>query len=297
MIVAYDTETTGLWKGGLSVRHEAQPKLCSLSALLIEETSDNTFEVKEELNVLVKPAGWVIAPPRLPDYGGLTLVEARSKKLQLNASDIHGITHERAEEEGVDLVEALRAFNGLCVQADTLLGHNESYDNNIILHGLSLVGRTIECFPNMKRVCTMMMAKDYCRLPPNFPGGDFKWPKLEEAYRHLFEREMVNAHNSLADIRQSVEVYQELKRRGVPDAAPAQERKGMKLKDWTELGWSRDRLSKLIALRNQKDSTFLNDWERGFLLNVHDRITKFGDDVFISEKQIDIFRKIEEKAP
>lgn len=292
MIVAYDTETTGLWKNSLPIDHPAQPKLCSLSAMLIEETSPNTFEVVETLDVLVKPDGWIIDPPRLPALG-LTLEEARTKKIQVAASDIHGITHERAEKEGVELLDALRDFNGLVKQASALLAHNEAYDNNVVRHALKLVKRTIP-LPE-KRICTMMMAKDYCRLPPNFPGGDFKWPKLEEAYRHLFDRELVDAHTSLADIRQSVEVYQELKRRGVPDAAPAQERKGMKLRDWVELGWTKARIEKIAALRFQKEATALNDWERKFLGETFDRITQFGDDVYLSEKQIEVFRKIEDK--
>lgn len=294
MIVAYDTETTGLWKNALEVDHPAQPKICSLSAMLIEETSPSTFEVRETIDVIVKPDGWIIADPVLPALG-LTMAEARAQKIQFVASDVHGITQAVAEEQGVPLIEALGKFAALCYQADTLLAHNEAYDNNVIRHGCRLVERRIANFGELKRVCTMMMAKDYCRLPPNFKGGDWKWPKLEEAYRALFNKELENAHNSFDDIRQSVEVYQELKRRGVPDAAPAEERKGMKLRDWKELGWSKERLLKIIAARFQHN-TKLSDWDRTFLLSLHERISEFGDEVYLSEKQIDIFRKIEEKV-
>lgn len=292
MIVAYDTETTGLWKNALPVDHDAQPKICSLSAMLIEETSPSTFEVVETMDVIVKPDGWTIPAPVLPALG-ITPAEAKKQGVKISASDVHGITHEMADEQGIPLFEALKQFNGLVTQADGLLAHNEAYDNNVIRHALRLVKRTIP-LPE-RRICTMMMAKDYCRLPPNFPGGDWKWPKLEEAYRVLFDREMTNAHNSLADIQQSVEVYQELKRRGVPDAVPAQERRGMKLRDWKELGWTKERLEKVIALRFQNDKR-LSEWDRKFLLSLHERLYEFGEDVYLSEKQVDIFRKIEEKV-
>lgn len=292
MIVAYDTETTGLWKNALSISHEAQPKLCSLSAILLEETGPSSFEIVETLNVMVRPEGWTIEPPVLPALG-ITLEEARKQKIRVNASDIHGITHERALDEGISLFDALKSFNDLVKRADALLAHNESYDNNVVRHALKLLGRTIP-LPD-RRICTMMMAKDYCRLPPNFPGGDYKWPKLEEAYRHLFGRELQNAHTSQADIEQTVEVYQELKRRGVPDAVPAAERKGMKLRDWRELGWTRERFDKIIALKYQNDAR-LSEWDRTFLTSLAGRIDEFGEDVYLSEKQVDIFRKIEEKV-
>lgn len=291
MIVAYDTETTGLWRNGLNVDNPLQPKICSLSAILFEETSPLTFEVKDTMDVLVKPDGWVIAPPLLKD--GMTSDEAKKLKLPMNASDIHGITHEQADERGIPLFDALKRFNELIVRADGLLAHNEAYDNNVIRHALKLVKRTIP-LPE-RRICTMMMSKDYCRLPPNFPGGDWKWPKLEEAYRHVFERELVNAHSSLADITQSVELYMELKRRGVPDAVPAKDRKGMKLKDWGELGWDRPRLENIVSLKYQRLPQ-LSEWDLKFLTSLEERLAEFGDNVYLSEKQVDIFRKIEEKV-
>lgn len=292
MILAYDTETTGLWKNALSVDHPAQPKICSLSALLIEETGEATFEVVEELDVIVRPDGWTIPAPALPE--GVSIDEARERKIPFVSTDVHGITQEIAEERGIPLFDALKSFSQLAGRADAWLAHNEAYDHNVISHGLKLLKRTIE--RPERRICTMMMAKDYCRLPPNFPGGDWKWPKLSEAYLRVFGRELQNAHSSADDIRQSVELYQELKRRGVQDVVPAAERRrGMKLKDWNELGWTRERIEKVLALKFQSEPR-LSEWDVKFLTSLHERLAEFGDAVFLSEKQIDIFRKIEEKV-
>ena len=69
----------------------------------------------------------------------------------------------------------------------------------------------------------------------------------------------------------------------------------MKLRDWAELGWTKERFEAIISRKFQNDPR-LSEWDRKFLTSLHDRITKFGDDVFLSEKQVDIFRKIEEKG-
>lgn len=291
MIFAYDTETTGLWKNGLSDRHEAQPKLCSISAILLRETSETSFEIIDQLDYIIKPNGWVIPEPVLPKLG-ITMEEAKAQKIKLSPADIHGITHEKAEAEGVELFEAMKHVNSFMQQATATLGHNESYDNNVLRHALSLLKRTMP-LPE-KRICTMMMAKDYCRLPPNFPGGDWKWPRLEEAYKIVFDRELVDAHSSLADITQSVELYQELKRRGVPDAGPAQERKGMKLKDWNDIGWTTARI-KRVTMQRFAQQIELTDWDLKFLESMDERLEKFGEDVYLSEKQVDVLKKLEDR--
>lgn len=291
MIVAYDTETTGLWKNGLSIEHEAQPKICSISAILINETSENTFEVVDQFDYIVKPDGWVIADPILPALG-ITMEEAKAQKIRISASDIHGITQQMAEEQGVPLFEAMKHFAEMIKRAEATLAHNESYDNLVVRHALKLLKRSI-VMPE-KRICTMMMSKDYCRLKPNFPGGDWKWPKLEEAYEIVFGKPLINAHSSLADITQSVELYQELKRRGVPDAGPAKERTGMKLKDWADIGWTVERIERIIKTKANTENS-LTDWDRKFLTSLDERIGKFGAEVYLSEKQIDTFKKLEDK--
>ncbi len=41
------------------------------------------------------------------------------------------------------------------------------------------------------------------------PGeyGAYKWPQLQEAYKHFFNKEFDNAHDALADVTACKDVY------------------------------------------------------------------------------------------
>ncbi|MEJ6520298.1 3'-5' exonuclease [Shewanella bicestrii] len=82
LILPFDTETTGLpdWKSPSEADY--QPHLVQLAALLVNDK----FEIVKELDVIIKPNGWVI-----PD----------------EVAAIHGITTERAMDEGIPEQEAL----------------------------------------------------------------------------------------------------------------------------------------------------------------------------------------------
>lgn len=44
-----------------------------------------------------------------------------------------------------------------------------------------------------------------CKLPGQY--GDWKWPKLTEAYQHAFGKTFDGAHDALADVRACKDVY------------------------------------------------------------------------------------------
>lgn len=270
MLLFYDSETSGLWKDGLDVSHPAQPKICQLSALLVryDGTVHSTFDR------IVRPDGWVIP---------------------VVASNIHGITQERATAEGNDLFEVLRDFSELVKQAEKLVGHNEAFDFNVVAHGLKLIKRTIK-FPE-KRSCTMLMAMNTVKIPSKYPKPDqpYSWPSLSVTYKHLFGRELEGAHNSLIDVQACMEVYRELKNRGVDDATPVKTRSGMRASDWAEVGRTPQRLKELIeTAKGALDD--LSDWEQDFVYDLEAKISQYGDRTYMSDKQWAVLERIEKKA-
>lgn len=66
--------------------------------------------------------------------------------------------------------------------------------------------------PAEKRVCTMQSTTAFCALPG--PYG-FKWPRLEQLYRKLFQEDFADAHSALADVTACARSFVELKKLGV----------------------------------------------------------------------------------
>src|SRR5271168_3679443 len=99
-LLAYDTETTGIPDYHSPSDGETQPHLVQLGSVLIDS------DTKEELhatNFLIRPDGWEITP---------------------EMTAIHGITHERAMDEGIPEADATRVYQQLLNQADLRIGHN-----------------------------------------------------------------------------------------------------------------------------------------------------------------------------
>ena len=264
MLLFYDTETTGLWDRNHPIGHPNQPKICQLSSLLV--TYSGT--VVNTLDLIVKPDGWTI-----PE----------------EASNVHGISQGIADEKGMPLLEALRLFNDDVKHAKRLIGHNESFDSKVVQNALKMVKRTIP-LPEA-RSCTMMMAKDVMKLPPKKAGGDYSWPSLTKTYEFLFGKTFDGAHNSLADTKACMEVYQELKRRGVDDVLPVKDRP-VRSASWND-NRSYSRFKDIIE--SAAAFTGLSDWEQGFITDLVDRAEKYGDKTFVTDKQWSILERIEHK--
>ena len=58
--------------------------------------------------------------------------------------------------------------------------------------------------------CTMRAMTNVVKIPS--PRG-YKWPKLSEAYRFLFNRDLEGAHDAMADVRACAEIYFEFHKR------------------------------------------------------------------------------------
>lgn len=64
------------------------------------------------------------------------------------------------------------------------------------------------------RICTMLESVYHCKIPFGYKKG-YKWPKLTELYKTLFNEEFEGAHGALADIEATAKCFFELKKLGV----------------------------------------------------------------------------------
>lgn len=187
MYLFFDTETTGIPRNYRAPVEDLDnwPRLVQLAWLLAD---GHGYEVSAA-EFIVRPDGFVI-----PD----------------DAARVHGISTERARREGAALADVLAGVAAGIGNATTLVAHNMSFDEKILGAEFLRAG-----LPNpltgKERLCTMQAGTDVCRLPG--PYG-FKWPKLQELHRALFEESFSGEHQALADVRACARCFFELQRRG-----------------------------------------------------------------------------------
>lgn len=191
----FDTETTGLPKNkqynapssNLDVWDSC--RLVQISWIL---QTDNRKNILSKGDFIIRPDGFEI--PK-------------------ESSDVHGITTERALAEGEDLKKVVYYFLGAAKLADVIVGHNVSYDMHVV--GAELIRTWGKDFiQDLKTEDTMLASIEFCGIPSPY-GRGFKYPKLMELYKKLFNKEFDDAHNSMADITATAECYWALKTRKI----------------------------------------------------------------------------------
>lgn len=181
-----DTETTGIpnnWKAPASDTRN-WPRLVQFAWQLYDEDEN----LLESNTVIIKPDNFVI--PK-------------------EASNVHGITTEKAYVEGEDLESVLGKFKEKLKKAKLLIAHNMSFDEKVLgaefyrLHNYNPLS-------DIKKLCTMQSSTNICKI--DGPHG-YKWPKLEELYYYLFKTGFENAHNAKDDMKATARCYFEMKKR------------------------------------------------------------------------------------
>ena len=189
MYLIFDTETTGLpkrWDAPLT-DSDNWPR-CIQIAWQIHNAKG---EVVSHEDYLVQPDGFTIP---------------------FDSEQVHGISTALAAHQGIPLTEVLENFKRALAQADYIVGHNVSFDRNIIgaeflrinMPDL-LVGKAIidTCTEETATLCAL----------PGGRGGKFKLPTLSELYHFLFEESFEEAHNATADVEATSRAFLELLRR------------------------------------------------------------------------------------
>jgi DNA polymerase-3 subunit epsilon len=180
--IFFDTETTDL-PDYKSPAGPHQPHVVQLAAVLVDGAAERSVVT------LVQPEGWTIHP---------------------GAQATHGITLAWAQAEGVPIAQAIEQFDELLSQADLAVAHNVRFDRLLMDSEYLRLGRQV-AWP--ETFCTMQASTNIVRLPGNY--GKYKWPTLEEAFRHFYRRPPAGAHDALADVRTCMAIFAELVGRGV----------------------------------------------------------------------------------
>ena len=202
-ILFYDTETSGKFNFRIPPNHESQPQLMQFATVL----TDPEGKALATFAALVKPH--------------------REYEVALEAKALHGLTYAMCDSYGVNPHALVLLLNEIIGDVTLIAAHNENFDNNIMqafsysllddshTKVLEAVGNRDEFnshisslskrFCGTPRYCTMKASTDICKIPGNY--GKYKWPKLQEAYKHFFHKEFDNAHDALPDVIACKDVY------------------------------------------------------------------------------------------
>ena len=194
-VLVFDTETSGLPEKAASIYDKSKwPYIIQLSYILYDMSNNNTL-IK---NNYIKIDNDVIITPE--------------------SLNIHHISREMLNSQGINIVPALKEFNECLKRCDIVVGHNISFDKRLIF---------VEClrhnvkqyftqFINNQKInkpefCTMKNTIDFCKLERLSKTNQVynKMPKLSELYVLLFPNEPlpIDLHNSLVDVAMTLRCY------------------------------------------------------------------------------------------
>ena len=189
--LVFDSETTGLSKTQIispSTIH-LWPHVVQFSYIVFDTESNEIVKIKDSII-------------KVPD--GFTITEENAK--------IHGITTEISLAKGVDLLPVLEEFFADFDSSDHIVGHNVSFDINMIKAELQRLimnssDKKLEDYlttinTSTKFYCTMQETIDLCAIEMKDKYGRpyKKFPKLVELYQKMFDVTPKNLHNSLNDV-------------------------------------------------------------------------------------------------
>jgi DNA polymerase III subunit epsilon len=190
-ILVFDTETTGLpLERNASINDVHKwPYIVQLSYILYDT----------ETKMLIDYSDKII---RLPE----------NIQISKESENIHKISNEMSQSKGVDINNELIQFNNMLEKADLVVGHNVSFDKQMI---------KVECVRNQlpsnfvinkirkPEFCTMKNGVNITKIIKRKYNGDeyFKYPKLVELYKHLFGTVPDGLHNSMIDVLACLRCY------------------------------------------------------------------------------------------
>lgn len=201
----FDTETTGL----------SQTKIINQETLSkwphIVQFSYIIYDMKN---------GIIVSKDCIIKLNGITIPEDSTK--------IHGISNKISQEKGENIEIILKEFFYYLREVDFLVGHNISFDINMIIVELLRIiyGRLypkehidaykydLHFLQNFKNIfCTLTQSIELCAIKATDKFGKEynKWPKLSELHQKLFGTTPNNLHNSFIDILVTLRCFIKLK--------------------------------------------------------------------------------------
>lgn len=208
-VLVFDTETTGLPKTKI-----INPDTLNLWPHIVQ-FSYVIYDT--EINDIIETSNTVVKL----EYG-ISIPEDSTK--------IHGITNESSQQNGIYLDIILEKFFCHLRNVDLLVGHNVSFDINMIKvellrliyeknliiseNDIKVYKYNLHLLTNYNNICcTLKDSINLCNIKAiNKFGKEYtKFPRLLELHQKLFESIPNNLHNSFNDILVTLRCFMKLK--------------------------------------------------------------------------------------
>ena len=191
MYLFFDTETTGVpanYKAPYT-NTDNWPRIVQIAFIL----ASDDLQILAKDQFIIRPNGFDI--PK-------------------GASDVHGISTEKAHEQGKELAIVVPGIYHMAIaNKATIVCHNYDFDSRILAAEMVRVGNiNVDRFMQLPKICTKLASVDLCKIQGAY---GYKWPKLQELHQHIFAREFDNAHDAMGDIVATFDCFKELKTRKI----------------------------------------------------------------------------------
>lgn len=190
LILVYDCETTGLVRG-TDYTSPNMPFLAAITAILYDT---DAYRIVASINSMVQPDGWT-----MPEEAG----------------QVNGLTNETLQQLGIPAPVLLPACIALMFKANLRVAHNVDFDSKVIAAALwrhivkesseETAHETVKAWLALPSYCTMQESKSIVNALDK--RGKVKYPKLTEAYKFFFDKELDRAHSANADAVATLEIY------------------------------------------------------------------------------------------
>lgn len=186
MFTLIDTETTGLFDYHKRAHEEGQPRLCSIAMMTVSEQGE---PMPLRLHCKVRPDGWSDG-----DRERLKAIE-----------HIHGLTHEQLVAEGLPLRTVLERYLGITGPCRGIAAYGVEFDTKVMRGELRRAGYD-DGYGGKLVFCINRAAHKLTKG---------KTPNLTEAYKALCGQTLGDAHDVLADLLATAEIFKVMLARDV----------------------------------------------------------------------------------
>lgn len=145
---------------------------------------------------------WVVISPDFLIIEKKSYVIKRDNFCIKNA-EMHGIDEQRSDIEGVNFDIMAMDFMNALYKCDMIIAHNILFDFNVManhLYRFDLYDIYLH-FASKLRFCTSFESINVMKLKVNLTPDytTYKYPSLQELYKHYYNKDFMNAHDALAD--------------------------------------------------------------------------------------------------